>query len=231
MIKRIIQFYKGEVLFHKYQIGNNYDDSITISYFYINNKPIQATLSYRLDFPTINLEEVLKGIIEYSYSEINTINIFNFDDNSHINLEHPIYLGFFHIAYHGKTWYEANFNAKMIDSEKYERYKNSLNFLTDSLQKPEFMDFLNIIRGSLQSTKNLDTLEIYYNKSSTYREFFENIPKTRRYEILHEWLATFMEYYIGSVFSVKGWYIDVNDMSRHCQINYEIFSFKKMSNF
>ena len=34
MIKRIVQFYKGKVLFHKYQIGNNYDDSITISYFY-----------------------------------------------------------------------------------------------------------------------------------------------------------------------------------------------------
>ena len=230
MIKRI-QFYKGEVILHQYKIGNDYNDCIMISYYYQNDKPIQATLSYKFDFPIINLEEVIKNIIEYSYSEINTINIFNFDDNSHVNLKNPIYLGFFHIAYHSKTWYEASFNAKMIDSEKYERYKNSLSFLTDSSQKPEFMDFLNILRGSLQSTENLDTLEIYYNKSSTYRDFFENIPKSRRYEILHEWLTPFMEYYLGSTFSVKGWCIDINNMTGSCEDKYDIFSYKKMSNF
>ena len=256
--------YRDQILIHTYKIGGDYEDCINISYIYENNKPLQAKIPHLLYEPECAVgsflekgsgtELIIKAALLYAYNDVNTIPFFQFDDNSHIDCVEknmakspprksikPVNLAFFYIAYHGKTWYEARFNAKMINLEKYRKYKNSLKFLTDPSQKPAFTEFLKIIRGSLETTDNLDILEGYYNRASTYREFFENIPKTKRCDILYEWLTTFMKYYIGSTFSDKEWYIDVNNMnnlnevqsggSLSRSVKYRIFSYKKMSNF
>lgn len=243
MIRRNIQKYKNEILIHSYISQGAYEDFINISYIYENNKPIQAKIKSLLydrdiDVSFSEAENIIKTVIIYAYNEINSIPIFEFDDNSHINcpgkLMKPINLAFFYIAYYDKTWYEARFNAKMIDPEKYRIYKNSLQFLTNPSQKPSFTDFLQIIGFSLESIDKIDVLETYYINASTYRDFFENIPKSKRCELIHEWLSIFMDHYIGSTFCVKGWCIDVNNMPEHHEcdsLDYRIFSYKKMSNF
>ena len=109
--------------------------------------------------------------------------------------------------------------------------------MTDPI--PPFITFLQIIGISLDSKDRIETLEKYYSKASTYREFFEAIPKIRRCEMLYGWLNTFMNHYIGNVFTDKGWYIDVNNMNTPNQtggslsrsMKYKIFSYKNISSF
>lgn len=254
-ITRNIQSYRDEIIVHTYKVGGDYADCVNISYRYEKNKPVQAKIPHLLYEPECatgsflekgsGTEIMIKTAIRYAYNDIKTLVNFEFQDDSHIDCidkdmskspprksTQPLSLAFFYIAYGGKTWYEARFNAKMIDSEKYKKYRKSLEFLEDPSQKVSFIQFLQIIG------EPLEFLEKYY-KGSTYRDFFENIPKTRRCELLSGWLNTFMNHYIGSTFDDKGWFINVNTMditegggicSLSNNMKYRIFSYRKMSN-
>lgn len=256
-ITRNIQSYRDEIIVHTYKVGGDYADCVNISYRYEKNKPVQAKIPHLLYEPECTTgsllekgsgtEIMIKTAIRYAFNDVKTLANFEFQDDSHIDCiekdtrkppprkpTQPLSLAYFYIAYHGKTWYEARFNAKMIDAGKYKNYKKSLDFLTDPAQKVDFVRFLQIIGEPLES------LEKYYTKALTYREFFEAIPKTRRCELLSGWLNTFMNHYIGSTFDDKGWFINVNTMdtpqdggsaSLTRNLKYRIFSYRKMSNF
>jgi hypothetical protein len=267
-----IQTYRDQIIIHTYRIGGDYEDCINISYKYNNNKPVQAKIPHLLYEPECALgsvlekgsgtELIIKSAIYYAYKDVPSIPIFEFEDDSHIDCVEkdisippprkavkPLNLAFFYIAYHGKTWYEARFNAKMINAEKYGKYKKSLEFLIDPAKKVSFQDFLQIIGTALTSLDKCSLLEKYYSSAKTYRDFFESIPRSKRCEMLSGWLNTFMEYYIGHIFSDKGWYIDVNTMNsgdsrltggmRPSSVSlllspkkiYRLFSYKKRSNF
>jgi hypothetical protein len=235
-----------------------YGDCINISYKYKNNIPIKAMLPHLLYEPECAVggflditEDMIKTAILYAYNDVKTIPIFEFEDDSNIDcatqspprkLTKPLNLAFFHIAYHGSTWYEARFNAKMMDPEKHKKYKKSLEFLTDPSKKPEFKFFLEIIENKhAEDSPQLINLEKYYNKSLTYRKFFEAIPKEERCNILYEWLDTFMKYYI--FYDNRDWFIDSRRInaanpsnvqsggSLSKNLSYYIFSYKKTSNF
>ena len=107
-------------------------------------------------------EIMIKTALQYAHKDVPSITIFEFDDDSHIdciekNMStkpprksiNPLNLAFFSIAYHDMTWYEARFNAKMINAEKYKQYKQSLQFLKDPTKKESFESFLQIIGNSL----------------------------------------------------------------------------------
>jgi len=251
-----IQLYEGRITSHTYKLGGDYGDCINISYKYKNNIPIKAMLPHLLYEPECAVggflekgsgtEEMIKTAILYAYNDVKSIPIFEFEDDSNIDcvkkdmgaapprkLTKPLNLAFFHIAYHGTTWYEARFNAKMIDAEKHKKYKKSLEFLTDPSKKPEIIE-----NKHAEDSPQLINLEKYYNKSLTYRKFFEAIPKEERCNILYEWLDTFMKYYI--FYDNRDWFIDARRMnsanvqtggSLSKNLSYYIFSYKKTSNF
>lgn len=230
------QSYEERILIHTYKIGGDYDNCVTISYLYNNKNPIKGKIPYLSYEPecTIgsNLERgggteiMIKTLLEHGYNEVPSINIFEFDDNSHIDCidknllnkpprkpKKPLNLAFFSIAYHSYTWYELRFNATMIDKKKYRLYRNKLSFLTNPKDKLDFTEFLKILNGSFESVEQIKYLEKIYNKTNTYREFFEGIPKLKRCDLLFSWLTPFMNYYIGNVFTDKGWEIDVTKMN------------------
>jgi len=257
-----IQLYEDRITCHTYKVGGDYADCINISYKYNNNIPVKAMIPHLLYEPECAVgmflergsgtELMIKTAILYAYNHVKSIPLFEFEDDSNIDcveknmklevprkLTKPLNLAFYHIAYHGTTWYEARFNAKMIDSEKFKRYRKSLEFLTDPGQKPEFKFFLEIIENKhAKDSPQLKMLEKYYNKGVTYRKFFEAIPKDDRCDILYEWLETFMKYYID--YDNKNWYIDARKMNSYTlqsggslskKLSYYIFSYKKTSNF
>ena len=234
-ITRNIQRYEGNIINHTYKIGGDYADCVNISYKYKNNTAIQAKIPHLLYEPECAVgtflekgsgtELMIKTAIRYAYNDVKGVTKFEFDDDSHIDCspknmtqrpprrpKKPLNLAFFYIAYNGQTWYESRFNARMVNEERYRAYRQSLVFLTDPAQKPGFSEFLQIIGSSLESLEDIECLKTYYNKSATYREFFENIPKIKRCQILSVWLGTFMKHYIGRVFDDKGWVINVNTM-------------------
>ena len=258
-ITKNIQVYRDEIIIHTYKIGGDYADCVNISYRYSNNKPIQAKIPHLLYEPecaTSFLEKgsgtelMIKTALRYAHRDVPSITAFEFDDDSHIDCidknlsatpprkpKRPLSLAFLYIVYHDKTWYEATFNAKMINPERYKKYRKSLEFLTDPSKKPlSFTDFLQIIGASLESLDKITTLEQFYKKTTTYREFFELIPRKERCEVLSGWLNTFMNYYIGKTFDDRGWYIDVNTMDPPHSggalsrvMDYRIFSYKHRS--
>jgi hypothetical protein len=230
---------------------------MTIGYFYINNKIIRATIPHLLTEPECvigtsldaggDTEVMVKTVIQYAVNDVKTIENFECEDNSHIDCIdltqpqpfRPLNLAYFYIAYHGMTWYEARFNAEMIDKDDYKTYRGSLQFLTNPAAKPDYICFLNIIGPSVESVDTAIYLEKLYNDTNTYREFFEAIPKSKRCTILYPWLNTFMEHYIGKTFSVKDWVINVHtmDFSKNTTTgdslkqgqHYRIFSYKKIT--
>jgi hypothetical protein len=237
IIQHILK-YNGIIIGNTYEISGDYPGCVHIGYKYMNNIPKKAILS-RLSYG-VN-EYMIKYAIQNVYNDISSIPIFELDDDSHIccspvDMANPVPLAFFYIAYHGMTWYEAHFNAKMRDSERYTAYQKSLSFLTDPTQKLPFIQFIEIIGGfiSSSSTEFITELETYYMPATTYREFFQNIPSIKRIYILYGWIDIFIEYYIGKIYTTKDWYINVMDMEAKSImkegseiINHNIFSYKK----
>jgi hypothetical protein len=267
-IIRNIEYYRDEIWTHTYKVGDSeasdYGDCLhclhclNISYFYQNNKPVRALIPHLLYEPECAIgttldagggtEIMVKTALRYAFKDVKTLPNFEFQDSSHIDclpkdlskalMARPVNLAYFYIAYHGMTWYEARFNAEMSDKVNYACYRKQLKFLTDPAAKPSFDEFKAIILSAFSSLEELIYVEKLYKKASTYREFFEAIPKTRRCDILYPWLNTFMDYYIGSVYSVKDWIINVNKMDQaHTSTGgslskgpkYRIYSYQKMN--
>ncbi len=247
-VKREIMEYNGTIFARTYQIGGS---CINISYKYSNGTPISVSIPHLLSELECTIgsdlergsgtEQMIKESIKYAYKDIPSLPIFTFDDNSHIDcieksrettpprkLKKPLSLSLFSIAYHGKTWYELRFNAQMIDKNKYNKYREAVKFLTNPQSKVSFIEFLEI---SMPIVSLIQYLESIYTASSTYREFFENIPREKRCDMLYGWLPTFMMHYLRDSFTDKGWEIDARDMHKSPNIKRGGYTRKRKHSF
>ena len=250
------------IINHSFKIGGEYDNCISVSYIYQNNIPVAAKIPHALYEPECSLTDtplekghgtilMLKGLLKHVYKKIPVINTFEFDDMSHIDCiekdmkktiprkpSKPLNLAYFSIAYNSETWYEKYFNATMINKEKYNRYKASLDFLTDENKKESFIRFLEISRPQ---SNQIEYLESFYNKTKTYREFFNAIPKDKRCDMLYGWITTFMEYYLKE-FDTNKWEIDIRNImsggsrkpkrkSKNITLKNRIILYRDMHNF
>jgi len=253
-VKRILSEYNQRLIGLNFRIGGEYK-CITISYRFESGSPISASIPLLSYEPECSIgsplqkgagtELLIKAAITYCYEQVPSIPIFTFDDTSHIDclvtegtrpprkLKKPLNLAYLSIVYHGKTWYERIFNAKMIDATKYAMYQESLGFLTDSSAKLPFLQFLELVQPS---SEQIIYMEEYYLSTSTYRDFFERIPKHQRCMCLFGWINRFMEHYLKWH---KEWMIDARNMSsiqsggsRRTRRNHRhVFNYEKPSNF
>jgi hypothetical protein len=221
------------IISHTFKIGGDYNNCISVSYTYKNNKPITAKIPHALYEPECsigsNLEKgpgtilMLKTLLRYSYNKIPEISTFEFDDMSHIDCipkdmskspprpsSKPLSLSYLSIAYNSKTWYEEKFNAIMTDHITYKNYRDKITFLEMEDKKPSFIDFLQIAQPPKEQYEYLESI---YNTSKTYRDFFNKIPKSKRCDILLPWLVHFLNHYLKGIFSTNGWEINVKTMN------------------
>jgi hypothetical protein len=227
--------YEGKIYSRTFKIGGDYDSCVHLSYTYKNGEPQTAKLPHLLYEPECSLnknlergggsELMIKALLNYAHGKINKINLFEFDDMSHIDciekdmsktpprrIQRPLKLSYLSIVYNGMTWYEKHFNAKMIDKVKYNKYRERINFLTDSKEKVDFTRFLEIANPPLDQ---IIQLKSWYENAETYRGFFNSIPVDTRCEILLPWINNFMKFYLNDVFSDMGWEIDIYNMNIH----------------
>ena len=220
--------YQDKTISHTFKIGGDYENCVHLSYFYKNDTPVSAKLPHLMYEPECSIESnlargigselMIKTLLRHAYKKIKSVHIFQFDDMSHIDCEEkdmtvrpprhmkrPLHLAFFSIAYNGMTWYEKRFQATMIDKERYIRYRERLQFLTDESKKVDFLRFLEIAQPPHDQ---LSDLKLFYEKTKTYREFFNAIPFESRCDILLPWLETFMLYYISDVYTTA-WEMDI----------------------
>jgi hypothetical protein len=119
-------------------------------------------------------------------------------------------LYYFSIAFNGVTWYEKHFNAYQQNETIQKAYRARVKeLLYNETMKPSFLDFLRIAQPPMKYEEELKEL---YEKTTTYKDFFNSIPKEERCRLTREWLPTFMEHYLKGVFNNKNWVIDVKKM-------------------
>jgi len=221
--------FADKIISHTFKIGGTYNDCICISYTYNNLTPVSAKIVYVSYEPECttgnNLEKgggtaiMLKTFLRYVYKKIPSVNIFTYEDMSHIDSVEkdlsklpprkpirPLSLAYLSIAYNSCTWYEKYFDAKMTDKGRYAKYQTSMKFLTNSGDKPDFITFLQIAQPPQNQIEHLKKI---YEETATYRAFFNAIPFNDRCELLGHWLKTFIEYYLGDKYSPYGWEINV----------------------
>jgi hypothetical protein len=122
----------------------------------------------------------------------------------------PIGLYYFSIAFNCVTWYEKHFNAYQQDLSVHKAYRSRVkDLLKTEKMKPSFDEFLRIAQPPM---KHLDELKELYDKTLTYGDFFNSIPKEDRCRLVREWISTFMEHYLKGVFKNTDWVIDVRKM-------------------
>ena len=158
------------------------------------------------------------------------IKIFYLNDTSnkscHTMLDKPIRnvnLGFYSILFYKNTWYGRIFNAKLEDINLQKKLNGSLSKLSSIDIKLNYDEFKNRFLINIpidQLQKYLDTynIELLYNKTNCYYDFFESLKQTINNETE---LCIFMSYFIiefmlfindefYKIFSAK-WMINVND--------------------
>jgi hypothetical protein len=111
----------------------------------------------------------------------------------------------FHIAFHGATWYEYYFGAKLQRNHaEYEELKKNLH---NPNSKPAQYDFIN---SELQ-----DALDPLYASSTTWYEFFQKISDIydkKKCGIVYPWLTYAMsDIFKGNIYDNPKWYIDLNE--------------------
>lgn len=225
---------------HNFKIGGEYTDCVNVSVLYEDGIPTSGKLVTAMYDPectvkgTVLLERgggseiMIKTLMNYVFSQEPTIKIYNFEDNSKIECgteeeqeqkkrrkrgTHavPVDLFYFSIAFNGCTWYEKYFNARHKDNEVHKKYRERVEwFRTNPEAKPSFEKLVEI--GSIKREQGIE-LEPYYNKSSTFKDFFESIPKKDRCRLVRSWLPSLMARYMNGYLFQSDWMMDVTKMN------------------
>ncbi len=139
------------------------------------------------------------------------IKTISFKDTSSFTCELPdnneikVPMKAFYIAFHGKTWYEEMFDAKLkYEHDKYCELKYNMY---KSECKPRHFDFVN--------SKLQDELEPLYQSTDNWHDFFQAISKKygrKKCAIIYPWIGGAMNYiFKGSIYDNIDWYIDFQD--------------------
>jgi hypothetical protein len=124
----------------------------------------------------------------------------------------------FHIAFHGATWYEYYFGAKLkTDFKKYIELKQNLY---NPSSKPDTYNFINH-----QLQEELDPL---FASAKTWYEFFQLISKKynkKKCTVIYPWLFYAMtDIFKCNIFQETEWYIEFNDNPKLQMIEYKLYN-------
>ena len=131
---------------------------------------------------------------------------------------HTVSLKQFYIAFHGGTWYEQTFGARIEESvyELYERLK--LN-MYDSSKKPATYEFGN---PSLN-----EILMPLYLSTKTWHEFFQAIQEKfgdKKCTIVYPWIVNALMQIFGiAMYEHTNWYIDLKDNNKTPLIQFKAY--------
>jgi hypothetical protein len=219
--------------------GNN-SDCVNVSITYNQNQPVSACIPYVVYDPDCSIDIpldrgqgsviMIKTLLQYIHRQIPSIKEISFEDKSNIECAteyeiqkkgsrfrkkgthvYPIPLYYFSIAFNGETWYEKYFNARQKDRNKHDKYRAKIDNLLYSEELKTNTSFLRFLEIAQPPVELIDELEHYYNKSGTFKDFFQSIPKSERCKLTRDWISTFMSYHLKDVFENTDWLIDLID--------------------
>ena len=135
----------------------------------------------------------------------------SFEDTSSFKCELPngiekqVPMKAFHIAFHGATWYEYNFDARL--KKGYDKYCKLKTNMYKSEHKPATFEFMN---DELQ-----EELEPLYKATTNWHEFFQEISKkykSKKCAMIYPWIIRAMNMIFDcSIYEETQWYIDFKE--------------------
>ena len=181
----------------------------TQSITYNQNQPVSACIPYVVYDPDCSIDIpldrgqgsviMIKTLLQYIHRQIPSIKEISFEDKSNIECAteyeiqkkgsrvrkkgthvYPSPLYYFSIAFNGETWYEKYFNARQKDRNKHDKYRAKIDNLLYSEELKTNTSFLRFLEIAQPPVELIDELEHYYNKSGTFKDFFQSIPKSER---------------------------------------------------
>ena len=228
---------RDEIYSRNFRIGGKIPDCVTVSIVYYQNNISYAYMSFVNYFPDCSLETpldrgigtniMIKTLLNYIHRQLPSITEVKFEDKSNIECAteddilkkgarrkpgtnvYPIELYYFSIAFNGETWYEKNFKARHEDINKHEKYRQRIQnvFYSTELKTSISFDEFRVIANP--PIELLDELHNFYDKSNTYNEFFQSMPKIDRCRLVKDWLNKFMLYHLHDVFDNRKWIIEL----------------------
>lgn len=134
-----------------------------------------------------------------------------------------IILSYFSITNYGKTWYEKNFKAYILDKNKRTKYENILSELL-SRKLPEWSVFSALfLRNVDNDIQNI--LKNIYEISSTYKDFFKNIHNkgiSKACIYLQPWIENLMlTTDLRNYVMFTQWLIPIESIKRVPLLNYK----------
>lgn len=166
--------------------------------------------------------DFIKASLQFVNKLYPTVTSFKFDDGSNVEcgiyktnkpprkMEKPFSLAHLYIANYGKTWYEKQFNAKMLNEKMFNQYRNTMTVMDEKITT----SYNNFKEWNFISDKQDKYLKQYYSLDKTWKEFFNAIPIKDRCVALFNWLPTFINELCDNVYNPNGWYIDINTMPK-----------------
>jgi hypothetical protein len=226
---------QGQIYCRNFKIGGMQTDCVNVSISYNQNQPVSAVIPHimydadcSVDIPLDRGQGsviMIKTLLQYIYQQLPTITEVKFEDKSNIECANeyetktgsksrkkgtyvrPIPLYYFSIAFNGETWYEKYFNARQKDKNKHDIYKATIkNLLYSEEMKTTFIQFLEIAQPSVEI---IEELEQFYNKTITFGDFFQMIPKQDRCRLVRDWIHIFMSHYLKGFFENTEWIIEM----------------------
>ena len=162
------------------------------------------------------LAEMIRALLNHIHSQIPTIREVTFEDNTNIECMDddaenvrviPLY--YFSIAFNGETWYEKHFNARQKDSKRHAEYKLRINSLLNVPDTKSSVTFSQFVEMTAPPLEIAEELRGYYDRSNTFGEFFQSMPKPDRCRLVRDWIGDFMKRQLAGVFENTDWIIDL----------------------
>jgi hypothetical protein len=134
-----------------------------------------------------------------------------------------IILSYFSITKYGKTWYEKNFKAFIVDDIKYKKYESIVSELLSS-KLPDWDVFNAIFLGKINKDIK-DVIKKIYEDSTTYRSLFKNIHSegiSKACIYLQPWIEKLMlTTDLRNYVMYTQWLIPVESIKRVALVNYK----------
>ena len=189
-------------------------DNIIQSIGYLNQVRYDLQCSLEHSFlKGIDTKQIVYFLVQYihnRYPEVkellfSDLSIRQCDNYTYVNLAVMTYL------YSEQTWYEKNFGAYIApkEEEEYKRIKKEYEKVDkNGRNKVDWEIIRNTIMHNKILTKMSDSeLEVLYNKSKTWKEFFEPIYNKIKIDkfciFISIWLSTFINRYFNNLQGLK----------------------------
>jgi hypothetical protein len=163
--------------------------------------------------PGVGTVKMVKTALLFSLQLYPHVEGFTFKDASIIECNHNkhIKLTYFYLMKHGKTWYQAKFDAHPI------RLQHAKLLSTTNLDNPIDISFEQFYADHISSyqrfmrmskTEVFDALKQSYINSKTYREFLMKVDDERDCIVFQLWFDAYMADICAYQFSEALWVID-----------------------